>query len=618
MNHQSLHSSLLKKLKNLELNGIQADRRHLKCNMYTQFSDPFEFAREYVVNSYDAGATECRISGRETRYTVTVTILDNGAGMDLARLHDYFRIFRSRKDDNGVKTVGRFGVGKLSVAAVPGLLRFAGTTSTGNECWRFETDSLIEDQPVILERIEPVPPRGTRFEITFRKDQPLRDLLRRIYQILDKYVRHLDIDIWFDLPALDKDRNPVREKLPKGEWLFENESMGKSYLVFYDDKPVEIIMGLGDAEHEIYQNRVFVTSAYNLVLFRRNKTPVPNLKIRVNSEVFQLTFGRHCLSNEDVLYCISDRIMEKVLPDYFQFLVSQISEGFIMRHPDLVLKIEEMACCLIELASGNYPWCRFRMFKVHGLPRMSFNDLSEEVNKTGIIYAEAKDNEGTDYSVFDGLVLKADQPRGALDLIRKMFTSGYVDLSEADVVLEVPSGSSVKLSEAERHFEKFLAFKPKDEVIGKILDQTLQEKNLRRAFNIEELHAAGICEEARIAGNDFTSISWKVNYLVERDGITPCRSRRFLFTRGKIILNLYHPEIRKFIELSLVDPELSAHWALAMCLSDMKLLPHITPDAREDMLLIDAMSRLDGKLSAADEIKQGKRISLIDFIKGMT
>ncbi|NJK86560.1 MAG: hypothetical protein HC906_11915, partial [Bacteroidales bacterium] len=90
---------------------------------------------------------------------------------------------------------------------------FSGTTSTGKECWYFETDDLIDDRPVILKRIEPVQAMGTRFEITFKKSISLSDLLSKIYDILYRYVRHLDIDIFFDLPEIDERQNPVRKKI---------------------------------------------------------------------------------------------------------------------------------------------------------------------------------------------------------------------------------------------------------------------------------------------------------------------------------------------------------------------------------------------------------------------
>ncbi len=36
---------------------------------------------------------------------------------------------------------------------------------------------------------------------------------------------------------------------------------------------------------------------------------------------------------------------------------------------------------------------------------------------------------------------------------------------------------------------------------------------------------AGICEEARTAKDDLFNMVWRVNYLVERDGVTPCTSK---------------------------------------------------------------------------------------------
>jgi len=43
--------------------GIQVDKKHLLSDMCSQFSNPREWVREYVVNAYDANAKICRISG---------------------------------------------------------------------------------------------------------------------------------------------------------------------------------------------------------------------------------------------------------------------------------------------------------------------------------------------------------------------------------------------------------------------------------------------------------------------------------------------------------------------------------------------------------------------------
>ncbi len=119
-------NSLAEKLKNIESTGIQADRQHLKRNMCTQFADYYEFIREYVVNAYDASATFCVIKVSEDETSLKIGIHDNGNGMDLERLKDFLTVFRSRKDNPAIRSVGRHGIGKLSVAAHPGFDSFQG------------------------------------------------------------------------------------------------------------------------------------------------------------------------------------------------------------------------------------------------------------------------------------------------------------------------------------------------------------------------------------------------------------------------------------------------------------------------------------------------------------
>jgi len=87
--------------------------------MCTQFADYYEFIREYVVNAYDACATFCLIKVSEDQTSLKIGIHDNGNGMNLKRLIDFLTVFRSRKDNQMIKSVGRHGIGKLSVAALP-------------------------------------------------------------------------------------------------------------------------------------------------------------------------------------------------------------------------------------------------------------------------------------------------------------------------------------------------------------------------------------------------------------------------------------------------------------------------------------------------------------------
>lgn len=54
--------------------------------------------------------------------------------------------------------------------------------------------------------------------------------------------------------------------------------------------------------------------------------------------------------------------------------------------------------------------------------------------------------------------------------------------------------------------------------------------------------------------------------------------------------------------MATLNPNLAAHWTMAMCLADNKILPHISEETREDLLIIDAITRL-GHDHRPDQIK---------------
>jgi hypothetical protein len=65
-----------------------------------------------------------------------------------------------------------------------------------------------------------------------------------------------------------------------------------------------------------------------------------------------------------------------------------------------------------------------------------------------------------------------------------------------------------------------------------------------------------------------------------------------MFRNNAITLNLYHSEIKEFVQMATLNPNLAAHWTMAMCLADNKILPHISEETREDLLIIDAITRM--------------------------
>jgi translation initiation factor IF-1 len=123
--------------------GITADRQRLKADMCTQFTDPREYLRELVTNAYDAGADRVGITVAEADGEFAVAVRDDGRGMNRQGVNDYLTLYRSRKAGDPERAIGRHGIGKLSIAAIPDQTRFALLTSTGREAWRLETGNLV-------------------------------------------------------------------------------------------------------------------------------------------------------------------------------------------------------------------------------------------------------------------------------------------------------------------------------------------------------------------------------------------------------------------------------------------------------------------------------------------
>ncbi|MCA9620715.1 MAG: ATP-binding protein [Myxococcales bacterium] len=92
--------------------GIVAD-------MVRQFADPYAFLRELVQNGIDAGATALEVGvGWDPSGEVTVSVADDGTGMDRATIEGpLLTLFASAKDGDDSK-IGKYGVGFVSVFAL--------------------------------------------------------------------------------------------------------------------------------------------------------------------------------------------------------------------------------------------------------------------------------------------------------------------------------------------------------------------------------------------------------------------------------------------------------------------------------------------------------------------
>lgn len=595
-------------------NGIKVDARRLKQDMASQFADHREWIREYVTNAFDARAIKCSISGREDGQTLTVVVEDDGCGMDRQRLLDFMTLFKNNRVDDARPVVGTHGIGKLSIAAIPGQCGFRLQTSTGTEAWQLSTGRLLEEQAIRLEEISPAGPRGTRFEIVFAKELGLRREMEALRTVLDTFVRYLPIEtvIWVpDSDEADARETPCHIRQP---WLSASEAFTRTYTFSLLGKSYEVVLGAGAfPSHELYQQHVFVTSDFNLLSFDLPKPIViPHIRIRVESPDFEMPFGRHRLRNEELaLKPLSRLLRDDLVPQFVAELIDSHAAGLLPDRGVNLQWLDEICCALMAHDSRDTrAWCGVPVFAVLNGPRLSLRQLRALVRATGQCFLQQENASGIDYAAFPAPVLASKQPKDGLELLIREFRHDLITLGLSDTIFEAPATPQTALGTREKRFERYLRFSP--DAVRKSLGARPPARerpdgpaaDARPSFTTEELQQSmGLTDEIRQSFRDLASLRWRVGYLVGNNGVTPCRTHYFIIKQGTtIVLNLHHPEVGQLVALSERDPALAGHLALALCLtaSHGKILPQLTPDTREDVILADAIAKCNTTPVAED------------------
>jgi hypothetical protein len=120
--------------------------------------------------------------------------------------------------------------------------------------------------------------------------------------------------------------------------------------------------------------------------------------------------------------------------------------------------------------------------------------------------------------------------------------------------------------------------------------------------------------EIKSASENLQSIKWKLGYLVNKDGKTPCLTHRFLVRNDYVTLNLNHDDVKQMVALSRIEPSLASHWMTAMCLIEgNQILKHLSQESKEDLLTIDAMAKLNMGLEKNQISSTNPR--LVDVLK---
>jgi len=592
---------IVEELQELVDQGIQVDRTRLKKDMCEQFIDPREWYRESVVNAFDADATVCWISGREDKETITITIADNGHGMDRKGILDFNMLYRSVKSSTLNSAVGQFGVGKLSVAAIKGQKHFVMLTSTGTETWRMKANCLLDDDLILLEKLDETLPRGTKLEITFDKKISLARELLKAEKVLRTYLKYKDIAICISSDGLDSCRWLQPHGWDSKEIHAQTDPYSRRYLLDLDSMKFDVVLSIGATSHEVYKQRVLVTNHYDLLFWGQEKSmEIPFLTIRVDSDDFEVPIGRHCLSNESELLKLTKKIWADLLPQYIDEMIRSYQRGFPQNDSHLYSKVEEMMCALM-LCKGapENPWNRFPIFNIKNGERQSMIELQEHLVEKGKLYLEDEVTPGADYSVFDAPVLAQKQPKGGEELIETIFDDYLIKLGTYNIIFERPVGQNTDLDPLEKEFQQYLGFHP---LITEMNFLKTQGDNNSGFFGFssesqEELERlAGVFRESREAIKSLEEINWRANYLVHQDGRSPCTSQLFLYSNKTVVLNLNHEQVKKFVALTRTSPALAGHWALAMCLtSGEKILPELSAQVREDLILMDAIAKCGTK-----------------------
>jgi hypothetical protein len=360
---------------------------------------------------------------------------------------------------------------------------------------------------------------------------------------------------------------------------------------------------------------VYITNTYNLLSHDLDhKLKVPHLSVRVDSRDFETPFGRHRLSNEEVLSQFSRHLREAVLPSYLGKLFRLHEAGRLADYGIKPREVQDIACALLTYdSSAEAVWSQVPIFGVYLSGRyslLSLNELRDAVRISQVLLLESQAT-GADLSVLDDPVLCLKQPEGALEFLKNLFSKELVNLAEQDVVLEAKPENAPAISEAEKRFRSYLGFHP-----------SVFRKNLMKTEEDEEppvdmLRAGagggrggileGASREAGDAEEELAALQWTVNYLVAPDGKKPCLTHRFIVRGNRVVLNLHHPEVRQLIKVSEKNPALAGHLALAMGLTgDKRVLPHLTSQMCEELLAMDAIAKCgaDRTYNTSEELEE--------------
>jgi len=160
---------------------ITVDKSHLITIGEQLYTKSIELIRELINNAYDADATEIRVNMSSEK----IEVIDNGTGMDMEGLKQYFNIgspekrIHSKSEIYRRERIGQFGIGKFATLSAGEVFEvstqskdFAATVIFDKAEWERHPDQW----ELPLEIYEPDPARGDGTTITLTRIKKRMDL----------------------------------------------------------------------------------------------------------------------------------------------------------------------------------------------------------------------------------------------------------------------------------------------------------------------------------------------------------------------------------------------------------------------------------------------------------
>lgn len=159
----------------MEMNTLKVtvDKSHIVTIGEKLYGESVELIREFVNNAYDADATEVKIEVDDR----SVVIRDNGSGMDLEGLKQYFKIgsqeklTRNKSEKFNRDRIGQFGIGKFAALTAAKTFEvdtqkndFHARVTFNKEAWQTSQESW--ELPLTILPVDPERGNGTTVTLT--------------------------------------------------------------------------------------------------------------------------------------------------------------------------------------------------------------------------------------------------------------------------------------------------------------------------------------------------------------------------------------------------------------------------------------------------------------------